>query len=48
MGKFELADKELFEVKICLRCGATNPIKADKCRRCGYSKFRKRKKGERK
>jgi len=42
MAKFEVADKRLFNANICMRCNARNPLKATKCRKCGYSGLRKR------
>ncbi|MCD6509551.1 MAG: 50S ribosomal protein L40e [Thermoprotei archaeon] len=32
--KLQIAIKHNFNVKICRRCGARNPISAEKCRRC--------------
>ncbi|MCL5800203.1 MAG: 50S ribosomal protein L40e [Candidatus Thermoplasmatota archaeon] len=26
--------------KICMRCNARNPIRAERCRRCGYTGLR--------
>lgn len=40
MAKFEVAEKRLFNVKICMKCNAKNPIKATKCRKCGYRGLR--------
>ena len=40
MAKFEVAEKRLFNTKICMRCNAHNPIKASSCRKCGYSGLR--------
>ena len=42
MVRFPEADKRLFDMKICMRCNARNPIKATKCRKCGYSKLRRK------
>lgn len=40
MAKFEVAERRLFNVKICMRCNAKNPWKALKCRKCGYGGLR--------
>jgi large subunit ribosomal protein L40e len=42
MVRFPEADKRLFDMKICMRCNARNSIKATKCRKCGYSKLRRK------
>jgi len=42
MVRFPEADKRLFDMKICMRCNARNPIRATKCRKCGYSKLRRK------
>ena len=44
MGKFPEADAEIVKVKICLRCKARNPITAKKCRKCGSTYFRPKRK----
>ncbi len=40
MAKFEVAEKRLFNVKICMKCNAHNSLKATKCRKCGYRGMR--------
>lgn len=40
MARFTEAEKRLLHKKICMRCSASNPIKATKCRRCGYKGLR--------
>ncbi|MEM2878758.1 MAG: 50S ribosomal protein L40e [Candidatus Hadarchaeales archaeon] len=40
MAKFEVAERRIFGVKICMRCKSHNPLKATKCRKCGYSGLR--------
>ncbi|MEM2192134.1 MAG: 50S ribosomal protein L40e [Candidatus Hadarchaeales archaeon] len=40
MARFEVAEKRLFNVLICMKCNARNPIKATKCRKCGYKGLR--------
>jgi len=42
MVRFPEADARLFNKKICMRCNARNPIKAKRCRKCGYDKLRKK------
>lgn len=32
--------KRILESKICYRCNARNPMKADRCRKCGYKNLR--------
>ena len=34
MAKFEVAERRLFNVKICVKCNAKNAWKATKCRKC--------------
>ncbi len=40
MARFEVAERRLFNVKICMRCNAHNAWRATKCRKCGYTKLR--------
>lgn len=40
MVRFEIAERHLFNVKICMRCNAKNAMRATKCRRCGYAGLR--------
>ncbi len=40
MARFPEAEARIFKKYICMRCGATNPWKADKCRKCGYKGLR--------
>ncbi|MCS7131792.1 MAG: 50S ribosomal protein L40e [Hadesarchaea archaeon] len=40
MARFEVAERRLFNVKICRRCNAHNPWKATRCRKCGYGALR--------
>lgn len=40
MARFPEAEERLFNVKICMKCNARNPIRADTCRKCGYHKLR--------
>ncbi|MEA1993472.1 MAG: 50S ribosomal protein L40e [Euryarchaeota archaeon] len=43
----ELAEKRLFNVKICMKCNARNPWNAKKCRKCGYKGLRPKSKERR-
>ncbi len=47
MAKFEVAERRLFNVKICMICNAHNPMKATKCRKCGYKGLRPKSKESR-
>ncbi|WP_435347861.1 50S ribosomal protein L40e [Haloarchaeobius sp. HRN-SO-5] len=47
MARFEAAEKRSLEKMICMRCNARNPKRADKCRKCGYSKLRPKAKEKR-
>ncbi|MBS3749416.1 MAG: 50S ribosomal protein L40e [Candidatus Thermoplasmatota archaeon] len=40
MAKFPEAEKRLLSKKICMKCGATNPIRAKRCRRCRSQELR--------
>ncbi|ANF22865.1 MULTISPECIES: 50S ribosomal protein L40e [Thermococcus] len=40
MARFPEAEARIFKKYICMRCGATNPWKAKKCRKCGYKGLR--------
>jgi large subunit ribosomal protein L40e len=40
MAKFDKAEDRLLTKKICMRCNARNPQRADRCRKCGYKKLR--------
>ena len=40
MARFPEAEARLLNKKICMKCDAGNPIKATKCRKCGYKKLR--------
>ncbi len=47
MGKFPIADAEISNIYICKKCKARNKKGATKCRRCGYSILRPKKKSVR-
>jgi len=47
MARFPEAEARLFNVKICMRCNARNPMKAKVCRKCGYKGLRPKSKERR-
>ena len=40
MTKFPEADARILNKKICMNCNARNPVKAQRCRKCGYTGLR--------
>ena len=40
MARFPEAEKRVLMKKICMRCSARNPVKAKRCRKCGYKGLR--------
>lgn len=40
MARFKEAEHRLLDKSVCMNCYATNPQKAAKCRKCGYSNLR--------
>ncbi len=44
MSKFPVAEAELTRVQICRRCKSRNSLNVEKCRKCGYSFMRPKKK----
>ncbi|MFW3146262.1 MAG: 50S ribosomal protein L40e [Thermoplasmatota archaeon] len=36
----EIVEKRRLVMRICMRCYARNPVKADQCRKCGYKGLR--------
>jgi large subunit ribosomal protein L40e len=44
MGKFAEADAEISNIFICRKCKARNKRNADKCRKCGSTFMRPKKK----
>ncbi len=40
MAKFPEAEQRLLTKQICMKCGATNPIRAKRCRRCRSKELR--------
>ncbi len=48
MARFKEAEHTLLYNTVCMNCYATNPMKATKCRKCGYSNLRPKAKESRK
>ncbi|MCC7570141.1 50S ribosomal protein L40e [Candidatus Micrarchaeota archaeon] len=48
MAKFPEAEIEFNKIKICLKCKTRNPKGVKKCRKCGYTTFRPKKKDTKK
>lgn len=42
MASFDAAEKRILDKKICMRCNARNPMRADFCRKCGYKGLRQK------
>lgn len=40
MARFPEAEARLLNKKVCMKCGALNAIKADRCRRCHSKELR--------
>ena len=40
MARFKEAEARLLDKTVCMSCYATNPKKADRCRKCGSSDLR--------
>jgi large subunit ribosomal protein L40e len=40
MTKFPEAEQRLLNKKICMKCGATNPPRAKRCRHCRSTELR--------
>ena len=40
MARFPEAEERLLSKKICMKCGATNAIRAQRCRRCKSKELR--------
>jgi large subunit ribosomal protein L40e len=40
MARFPEATERLFNKKVCMKCSATNPLKAKRCRKCGSKELR--------
>ncbi|MBO4358151.1 MAG: 50S ribosomal protein L40e [Candidatus Methanomethylophilaceae archaeon] len=48
MARFKEAEHRLLDKTVCMNCYATNPMRATKCRKCGYSNLRPKAKESRK
>lgn len=48
MARFEEAENRLLNKSVCMRCSATNPPKATKCRKCDGGNLRPKAKESRK
>ncbi len=48
MARFKEAEHRLLDKSVCMGCYATNPPKADKCRKCGSKNLRPKAKESRK
>ena len=44
MGKYPIADAELAKIYICKKCKSRNKAHAAKCRKCGYTALRPKRK----
>ena len=44
MGKFPLADAHISKLVICRKCKARNKKGVERCRKCGYSYLRPKRK----
>jgi large subunit ribosomal protein L40e len=40
MATFEEAEARILNKQICMKCNARNPVRAKRCRKCGYDKLR--------
>ena len=40
MARFPEAEQRLLNKKICMKCGASNAIRAQRCRRCRSNELR--------
>jgi large subunit ribosomal protein L40e len=40
MARNEKAEARILEKNICMKCNARNPMRAKRCRKCGYDKLR--------
>ena len=40
MARFPEAEERLLNKKICMKCGATNPVRGKRCRRCRSKELR--------
>ncbi|OYT63547.1 50S ribosomal protein L40e [Methanosarcinales archaeon ex4572_44] len=47
MARFPEAEVRILHIKICMRCNARNPVRATRCRKCGYKNLRMKSKESR-
>jgi len=40
MARFPEAENRILNLKICMSCNARNPVRATRCRKCGYKGLR--------
>lgn len=40
MASFDVAEDRILNKMICMRCNARNPMRSDRCRKCGYGNLR--------
>jgi len=40
MANFPEAEARLLNKLVCMKCNAKNPLKAERCRRCGSTRLR--------
>ncbi len=40
MARFPEAEKRILNVRICMKCNASNSVRAVRCRKCGYKGLR--------
>lgn len=48
MARFAEAEERLLNKSVCMKCSATNPPEADKCRKCRSGNLRPKAKESRK
>jgi len=47
MPSYPEAEARILDKQICMRCNARNPMRADRCRKCGYKNLRRKAKERR-
>jgi len=47
MAQFPDAEARILDKQICMRCNVRNPMRADRCRKCGYKNLRRKAKERR-
>ena len=48
MARFPEAEKRILNLRICMKCNARNPVRAIRCRKCGYKGLRMKSRGSKK